>query len=49
MESNFGKILGCYSPEKWRNNNDDDYEVCKGNTFAFYFDKLKMRVCHSKK
>ena len=47
IESEYNRVLGCYSPEKWRNNGE--YEVKKGNTFALYFDQLKMRVCHSKK
>jgi hypothetical protein len=46
MESEYNRVLGCYSPEKWRNGG---YDVRKGNTFALYFDQLKMRVCHSKK
>ena len=46
IESEYNRVLGCYSPEKWRNNYG--YEVKKGNTFALYFDQLKMRVCHSK-
>ena len=46
MESEYNRFLGCYFPEKWR---VGDYEVKKGNTFAFYFDQLKMRICHSKK
>ena len=49
MESEYGRVLGCYSPEKWRDNNGYIYEVEKGNIFALYFDHLKMRVCHSKK
>ncbi len=49
MESNYNRVLGCYSPEKWRNNNGYVYEVKKGNSFAFYFDQLKMRICNSKK
>ena len=49
MESEYNRILGCYSPEKWRNNNGKEYEVKNGYTFVFYFDKFKMRICHSKK
>ena len=48
MESEYKRVLGCYSPEKWKDNNGHVYEVKKGNTFALYFDQLKMRVCHSK-
>ncbi len=48
MESCYGKVLGCYSPEKWKDSNGQSYEVKKGNTFVLYFDQLKMRVCHSK-
>ncbi len=47
MESEYNRVLRCYSPEKWRDNNV--YEVKNGNPFAFHFDNLKMRICHSKK
>jgi hypothetical protein len=48
VESNFNRVLGCYCPQKWEEINGIK-EVKKGNTFAFYFDELKMRVCLSKK
>ena len=37
MESEYNRIFGCYSPEKWRNNNGKEYEVKNGYTFVFYF------------
>jgi hypothetical protein len=49
MKSDYGRVFGCYSPEKWRDLGGNSYEVKKGNTFVFYFDKLKIRVCYSKK
>ena len=48
IESEYGRVFGCYSPEKWRENKGN-YEIKKGNTFVLYFDKLKMRICKSKK
>jgi len=39
MESEYNRVLGCYSPEKWRDSND--YEVKNGNTFVFILIILK--------
>ena len=46
-----GRIIGCYSPMKWQNSGGplSAVEVMFGNTFALFFDDLKLRICKTKK
>ena len=41
--SNFGKILGGYSPMKWAN----FYwtQISGGESFVFFYDEDKLRIC----
>lgn len=45
------RIVGCYSPQRWMNSGSSlsSTEVVSGNTFALYFDDLKLRICKTKK
>ena len=42
--SNFGKILGGFSPMKWQNYNCW-IEITGGESFVFFFDEDKLRIC----
>jgi len=44
--SNFGKILGGYSPMKWAN--FDYTKVTGGESFVFFYDEEKLRICSQK-
>jgi hypothetical protein len=41
--SNFGKILGAYSPMQWKN--DGHERVTGGESFVFFYDDDKIRIC----
>ena len=44
--SNFGKILGGYSPMKWENFGWT--KITGGESFVFFYDEDKLRICTQK-
>jgi len=48
-KSNFGKILGGYSPMKWRNFHGKPWKtVTGGSSFLFFYENDKLRICTQK-
>ena len=42
--SNFGKVLGGYSPMKWESYRSHT-KITGGESFVFFYDEDKLRIC----
>ena len=45
-KTNFGKIIGGYSPMKW--NDYDHTQITGGKSFIYFYDEDSLRKCSQK-